>query len=37
VNIIRKGYKQRAAMCKDKMGNLNWKEEGITEMGRTFS
>jgi hypothetical protein len=37
VNIIRKGYKPRAGMCKDKMGNLvTGKKESITEMGRTF-
>jgi hypothetical protein len=36
VNIIRKGYKRRIGMCKDKMGNLVIeKKEGVTEMGRT--
>jgi hypothetical protein len=37
MNVIRKGYKPRTGMCKDKMGNLvTGKKEGITEMGRTL-
>jgi len=37
LNIIRKGYKPRTGMCKDKMGNLvTEKKEDITELGRTL-
>ena len=36
VNIIRKGYKPRLGMCKDKKGNLVTEKRSITEMGRTL-
>jgi len=36
VNIIRKGYKPRIWMCKDRKGNLVTEKRSITEMGRTL-